>query len=311
MRSKMLLSIIAIIFFPISVWAVAAPAKEEILLKNNLAAVTVADYETELSRLPEDLRSGVELSAQRISQILSNILVIKTLAAEATQKKMDEDPETKRLLKWANEKNLAMLRMEKIVAEGQAAVNNKATDFDVRAREIYKTEQDKYKEPPMTRASHILVDFKSRTKEEALKRAQEVRKLALEGKPFADLAKEYSDDPSAKQNQGDLGFFTATQMVKPFADAAFAMDKPGAISEVVESSFGYHVILLHEKKPGGVQPFEKVKGGIINALKEKQGAEARAEYIKKISSDSKLVVNQEAIAKLKKPLPQIPHSAKP
>ena len=311
MRSKVLFSIAAAAVFSVSLWAAAAPTKDEVLLKNSLAAVTVGDYETELSRLPEDLRSGVELSAPRISQILSNILVIKTLAAEAMQKKMDEDPETKRLLKWANEKNLAMLRMEKIVAEGQAAVNSKATDFDVRAREIYKTEQDKYKEPPMTRASHVLVDFKTRTKEEALKRAQEVRKLAVEGKPFADLAKEYSDDPSAKQNQGDLGFFTATQMVKPFADAAFALDKPGAISEVVESPFGYHVILLQEKKPGGVQPFDKVKAGIINALKEKQGAEARAEYIKKISGDSKLVVNQEAIAKLKKPLPQIPHSVKP
>lgn len=307
MRTIFFTTILALI--PMFTWAASNLEKEELLLKNSLAVVTVADYETELARLPEDLRSGIELSAQRISQVLSNILVIKTLAAEAVQKKADEDPETKRLLKWANEKNLAMLRMEKIVADGQAAVNNKAAE--ARAREIYKTEQEKYKEPPMTRASHILVDFKTRTKEDALKRAQEVRRLALEGKPFSDLAKEYSDDSSVKQNQGDLGFFTATQMVKPFADAAFALDKPGAISEVVESSFGYHVIILHEKKPGGVQPFEKVKAGIINALKEKQGAEARAEYIKKISSDSKLVVNQEAIAKLKKAVPEVSHIHKP
>lgn len=309
MRSIFHITVFALV--PVLTWAAPSPGKDEVLLKNNLATVTVADYETELARLPEDLRTGVELNAQRISQILSNILVIKTLAAEATQKKMDEDPETKRLLKWANEKNLAMLRMEKIVAEGQAAVKTKAADFEARAREIYKADQDKYKEPPTVKASHVLIDTKSRSKEEALKRAQEVRKLALDGKPFGDLAKEYSDDPSAKQNQGDLGFFTATQMVKPFADAAFALEKPGAISEVVESPFGYHVILLHEKKPGGVQPFEKVKPQIINALKEKQGAEARAEYIKKIANDSKLVVNQEAIAKLKKPVPEIPHTHKP
>ena len=289
----------------------AAPAKDEVLLKNSLASVTVADYETELLRLPEDLRGGVELNAQRIGQILNNILVIKTLAAEAVQKKMDQDPQTQRLLKWATEKNLAMLRMEKIVADAQSAVTNKPADFAARALELYKSEPEKYKEPPMVRASHILVDSKSRTKEEALKRAEEVRKLALSGKAFGDLAKEYSDDPSARQNSGDLGFFTATQMVKPFADAAFSLDKPGAISEVVESPFGYHVILLHEKKPGGVQPFEKVKTQILNALKEKQGTEARSEYIKRITDDSKLTINQEGIAKLKKPKPEVPHTHKP
>lgn len=304
-----LYSIVFALLSPIT-WA-AVVAKEEVLLKNSTASVTVADYETELLRLPQDLRGGVELSAQRIVQILDNILIIKTLAAEATQKKMDEDPETKRLLKWANEKNLAMLRMEKIVADARSAVKDKSADFDARALELYKAEQEKYKEPPMVKASHILVDTKSRTKEEALKRAEEARKLAVAGKPFTDLAKEYSDDPSARQNQGDLGFFTATQMVKPFADAAFSLEKPGAISEVVESTFGYHIILLHEKKPGGVQPFEKVRAQIVNTLKEKQGVDARAEYIKKVTNDSKLVVNQDAIAKLKKAIPQVPHTHKP
>ncbi len=98
-------------------------------------------------------------------------------------------------------------------------------------------------------ASHVLVAYKgsqrakatvTRTKEEAQKRAQEVRAKAAKGADFAELASEYSDDSSASKG-GDLGSFGKTSMVKPFADAAFAL-KVGDVSEVVESEFGFHVI---------------------------------------------------------------------
>ena len=98
-------------------------------------------------------------------------------------------------------------------------------------------------------ASHVLVSFKgsrrskpevTRTKQEALKRAEEVHAKALKGEDFAALAREYSDDSSGGKG-GDLGSFGLTSMVKPFADAAFAL-KPGGVSDVVESEFGFHVI---------------------------------------------------------------------
>ena len=98
-------------------------------------------------------------------------------------------------------------------------------------------------------ASHVLVAFKgsrrakpdiTRSKEEAKKRAEEVRQKLQKGGDFAALAREFSDDPGASKG-GDLGSFTRTAMVKPFADAAFAL-KVGDISEVVETDFGFHVI---------------------------------------------------------------------
>jgi parvulin-like peptidyl-prolyl isomerase len=102
----------------------------------------------------------------------------------------------------------------------------------------------------MVAASHVLIQYKGslrsnpnnqRTKEEAKKLATEVMNKAKKGQDFAALAKEYSDEPGAKDRAGALGKFARAQMVKPFADAAFAL-KPGEISPVVETDFGFHVI---------------------------------------------------------------------
>jgi hypothetical protein len=99
-------------------------------------------------------------------------------------------------------------------------------------------------------ASHILVAYAGaqnanpsvkRTKEEAKTRAEGFMARARKGEDFAKLASAGSDDPSAKMNQGALGRFTRDRMVKPFADAAFAL-RPGDVSALVETSFGFHVI---------------------------------------------------------------------
>jgi hypothetical protein len=99
-------------------------------------------------------------------------------------------------------------------------------------------------------ASHILVAYSgatranpaiTRSKDEAKKVAEGVQARAAKGEDFAKLADDNSDDPSAKRNHGSLGKFTRDQMVKPFSDAAFAL-KPGQVSNVVETNFGFHVI---------------------------------------------------------------------
>jgi len=94
--------------------------------------------------------------------------------------------------------------------------------------------------PAQIRARHILVaDEKTADMIEAKLKA---------GGNFADLAKQYSTDPSTKDKGGELGFFGAGQMVKPFQDAAMATPV-GAISAPVKSPFGWHIINVEEKKP--------------------------------------------------------------
>jgi parvulin-like peptidyl-prolyl isomerase len=100
-------------------------------------------------------------------------------------------------------------------------------------------------------ASHILISYKGamraapyikRTKEEAAAFAAELHEQLVAGAEFAKLAEQHSDDPGSAADGGSLGVFSRTQMVKEFSDAAFVLDV-GGVSQVVESPFGFHIIL--------------------------------------------------------------------
>jgi NIMA-interacting peptidyl-prolyl cis-trans isomerase 1 len=105
-------------------------------------------------------------------------------------------------------------------------------------------------QPTQVAARHILVmhresmakpDSITRTRAEARLRAQEVLLKIRGGAPFEEMVKEYTDEPGGAERNGDLGVFDRSTMVKPFANAAFAL-KVGEVSEVVETKYGFHVI---------------------------------------------------------------------
>jgi peptidyl-prolyl cis-trans isomerase SurA len=102
------------------------------------------------------------------------------------------------------------------------------------------------------RASHILIRFPSNPTPEdtldAYRKIEKIYEMALEGQSFDSLAIRYSEDPSAKTNQGDLGYFTSMQMVYPFESAAFSTME-NQISPIVRTRFGYHIIKVKDRRP--------------------------------------------------------------
>jgi peptidyl-prolyl cis-trans isomerase C len=134
------------------------------------------------------------------------------------------------------------------------------TEEDV--AKFYEENPDKFTvAEPMTKASHILIkvpaDAEAETKDAAKKKTEALQARAASGEDFAILARENSEGPSAPRG-GDLGFFTRARMVKPFADAAFALDV-GSVSEVVETQFGYHVIKVTDRMEAGPQSYDRIK----------------------------------------------------
>ncbi len=115
--------------------------------------------------------------------------------------------------------------------------------------------------PGRRQVSHILIPFGqdsvTRTEEETCKQAEEVYRMAVAGKDFAELAKQYSSDKGSAQKGGLLPVFGLGEMVAEFEQAAFALKNPGDISKPVKTRFGYHIIKL--EKDLGIQPFDEVK----------------------------------------------------
>ena len=137
------------------------------------------------------------------------------------------------------------------------------TVTDEETRKAYDTESAKVQQTERVRARHILVN----TEQEA----KQVLDRLNKGEKFEDLAKQYSLDGS-KEFGGDLGYFTAPEMVPEFSKAAFAL-QPGEVSPPVKTDFGWHIIKVEDRKMGGAQPYDQVKDALRNILLRKKTQE--------------------------------------
>ena len=175
------------------------------------------------------------------------------------------------------EKELRELIRRNVVIENhiKQTIASKVTVSDQEAKAFYDKNPDTFTLPEQVRASHILITVDPKAsaadRKKAKAKAESLLKQLKAGADFAKLAKENSGCPSSKQG-GDLGYFSKGQMVKPFEDAAWGL-KPGELSGVVETQFGYHIIKLTERRGASKVPFDAVKGRIEESLKERKVGE--------------------------------------
>ena len=160
------------------------------------------------------------------------------------------------------------------------------------AKKFYDQNPDKFTRPETIKASHILlgVDQKATADEKktAREKAEKLRKELAAGADFATLAKGNSTCPSSQQG-GDLGYFGKGQMVPAFETAAYAL-KPGEISDVVETQFGYHIIKLTEKKGADKVEFKETRSRIEEYLKNQKIGPAVNEYLTEVRKSAKIEV---------------------
>ena len=162
------------------------------------------------------------------------------------------------------------------------------TDEETKA--FYDENPQFFKQPEQVKASHILIKVEptadDATKAAARKKIEDTRKKLSDGGDFAELAKEYSEGPSAPRG-GDLGYFRRGQMVKVFEDTAFSM-KINEVSGPVESRFGYHLIKVYDKKPEQTLAYADVKDKIAQRMKQDKIQQAAKEYVGNLKKDAKI-----------------------
>lgn len=144
----------------------------------------------------------------------------------------------------------------------------------------YRRHLDQFEIPEQVKAAHILIKVgpKASAEQRAARRklAEKVLAEARAGKDFADLARKYSDDPGSAAKGGELGYFQRGTMVKPFEQAAFSL-KPGEISGIVETPFGFHIIKSEGYTEAGIKPLSAVTDQVKEGLRSELAAQLALE----------------------------------
>ena len=144
----------------------------------------------------------------------------------------------------------------------------------------YEESKEKYKTAESRKARHILIaadaDLSAEERQDKKDSAQGLLIRAQAGEDFADLAKEFSEDPGSGKNGGDLGVINRGQMVKPFEDTVFSMEE-GDIEGLVETQFGFHIINLTEFRESSQKPLDEVMAQVVDELSRIQGEDLFAD----------------------------------
>jgi peptidyl-prolyl cis-trans isomerase C len=274
----------------------AIAENDNIAAKIGSKTITVSDFNTIVGYLDSEKQKAIETNPQLKENLLRQIVQTMVLSDIAKKQGFDSKPEVKKQLELFSDNFLVNEFLRKEVAQ-------KATVSENEIKSYYEGHKEEFKTAEMVRARHILIKVAPQSTEETKKKAKEriedILKKIKDEEDFATLANNFSDDATSKLAGGDLGFFPRGKMIKPFEDTAFSL-KPGEISGVVETQFGYHIIKVEEKKAPSIEPFENVKERIQQKLLQDSMKAKVIEFIEKAMKDPKVEIHPEALAGEKK-----------
>ncbi len=178
-----------------------------------------------------------------------------------------------------------------------AKVTEKVSISDAESQKYYDDNKETlFKVPDQVKVSHILIKFNTPAgeqvtdaiKAEAKKKIDDVASQLNNGADFAELAIKYSEDTASAVNGGDIGFVSQGQTVPEFESVAFAQDI-GKVSDVVETTYGYHILKVTEKKASYVQTFDEVRDTIKSYLLSNKQMEEWQKFVYSLVDASKIV----------------------
>lgn len=247
----------------------AAPADADpVVLTVGTEKITRSMFQEIIASLPAQQQAQLTTPEARKS-LAEQVAELKVMAQEARTRKLDQSAAVRAKIGLQSDQILANAVYQQLVAGDPDEAALKAF-YDA-----HKQDWDEVK------ARHILIRMqgsrvpvrdghKDLTDAEALAKAQEVRAKILAGAKFEDVAKAESDDAGSGENGGDLGTFGQGQMVPEFDEVVFKAPL-GQVTEPIKTAFGYHLILVEERKS---KPFDEVRGEIEQKIRPEMGQKA-------------------------------------
>ena len=306
-----------------SAQAADAPAKPvpavlpDVVARVNGETIAKADFERAITEL--EGRAGGPVPADQRDRILRGVLDqligYKLLAQESKARKIaiaDADitariaeiqkqfPSEEAFKQTLEQRNMTLAALRTDTTEGmqidkmlETEAAGKIAVTPEQMTDFYQKNPTQFQQAERVRASHILIRFPEGAdaagKESIRLKAAEVLKQAKAGKDFADLARRYSQDPGSAVNGGDLGFFDRGQMVGPFDEVAFTL-QPGQMSDLVETTFGYHVIRVAEKQPSRTIPIDEVRPQLQQFLEGQNREQQTQTFIESLKAKGKVEI---------------------
>jgi peptidyl-prolyl cis-trans isomerase C len=290
--------------------AVADDSKRAVAVVNG-ETITVEKLDRMYANLNTQMRTNYDQNGGK-GALLENYIRKRLLLQEAFKTGFDKKPEVVASVESARESALFDRYVRDVVAA------DIVTDKDV--HDYYAAHPDDFATPEKVHVRHIVVAVTNagpapKTDSQALEKiskiAEDLRAADIStavGKPdlatlvklrlahFEDAAKKYSEDGSAESG-GDLGWMSKGQLDPNFEAAAWGL-KPGVISGIVHTKFGYHLILVEAKEPAGVEPFDAVKNGVREYLMTQKATDvvnAVARLTNELKANSRISVFPENI----------------
>lgn len=219
--------------------------------------VTRAEYDFYVKTLTHG-KSADSLTPEQRAQVLDLLIDMQIAATEGQNAGVEANADVAAALRVTRLSILKDAEQRKFLAGIQPTDQELHAEYDAAVAALDKTEYH---------ARHILLAAKDKDL------AEQLTKKLKAGAKFEDLAKQYSIDPGSKIKGGDLDWFPAGRMVKPFADALKSLKKGEITPQPVETQFGWHIIQLEDTRDTPPPPFEQVKEQVKNRVLEKKWQE--------------------------------------
>lgn len=246
-----------------------------ILAQVGSATLTSNHYAAMVELLPPQVQVMLQTNPEIKNELITRWVEINLLAQEAMATGLDQNPAV--TIKIDEMKNRLLV---------EALINKRLdTTALISPEEIaayYQENGKEFEQGEQVQAQHILIRSDTNTSEEdqakAKEKINEIAEKLKNGTSFNTLVTEYSEDPTTKNNGGDLGYFSRGQMVTEFEDTAFATP-PGTTSSPVQTRLGWHLIHVIDKKAPEKLPLEKVSQQIEATLQKENGEKQLQELL--------------------------------